>query len=642
MLRLAAAFVLAILGCRVGSSARSVDGDDTRSAALAAVDPPPRPETIQLGSDRFRPGARVRRVAVAPDGATLAMITERRVQLWSLQQGIALGESRTTLADLEVLAFADGGDTLVAIDRGAQLSSWPVRTSGLGDATEVDLHGRRLGNAMAIVDVGHGEIAALWGQPFAGDRGLYELAIHRRADGVRSGHASLSSRPLGIWRATDGIVVAHTDEVEVFDGARANRRGSLRTDATDARMHSGAAMLADGTTFVLVAADRMARWDVRTRKLLDTRDIGRPIAGCRRAAIAPAGDRILCEPPVDPPWIAAVPRDPAAAIEPATHVERTVPLFAATDLVWTPDATKLVDTQPWWVPSIWDAETGLDIVAADGPLAPVRAIAWIADDRLLAIDGVGEMRDWDPWAGRPRSRVAPMRIDVTDAAFAPDGREVALCRGGGAEIRTLAGTIRLRSDGACRRVAWRGADMLWISGADELRRIDVRGDVPIQRGRPQPGPHGDVLATADGGTRVATAAGVWNDADEQLWSPPRESIADTSPRLDLVAAIALAEDRLVVADRQGARIVPLAGGSAIPIATGETPVTAIAIAPDHQRIALGDAQGRVTIVLRDGTLTTLARTSHRGPVRGLWWHGASIVSAGDDTTIVVWSPFERG
>jgi len=642
--RVRSACLLSVLACRIDEGA--VPHEQRAAATPAATTPAsaPRPEVVQLGADRFRPGGWVRRVALAPGDTAIVLAFGRNLQLWSLAQGIAIGEPRSTSSELEELAFVDGGAMLVGIDRGSRLWSWPVAANGLGEGASVELGARSLWSPRGIVDVGHGNVAVLWGQPFAGDRGAYEVALHRRTDGVRDGRAKLSSQPFGIWPVVNGFVVVHTDDIEVFDVARAGRRGSLHTADGKLWRASGAAVLADGTTFVLVDGVRMSRWDVRTRKLLETREVGRPLVGCDSAAIAPTGDRLLCEPPVDPPWIARLPADPTAAIDPRTHVpvERTTPLFDADELVWTADATKLVDTRPWWTPNIWDAETGRDLVAADGPLAPVRDVVWLAADRLLAIDGVGDVREWDPWTKRMRTRAAPMRVNVEEAAFSPAGDEIAMCRGGGVEIRTLGGAIRTRSDGACKRVAWIGDEALWVSGADELRRLDVRGDVPIQRGTPHAGPHGDVLAVADAGRRVATAAGVWNDEDTQVWTPPDAVLDRPAPRLSRARALALAADQLLVADDRGARLFPLGGGAPVLLAPKDPEITAVAFAPDRQRIALGDANGRIFVVLADGTATTIARTSHRGPVRRLWWREQTIVSAGDDTTIVLWSPFERG
>jgi hypothetical protein len=259
---------------------------------------------------------------------------------------------------------------------------------------------------------------------------------------------------------------------------------------------------------------------------------------------------------------------------------------------------------------------------------------------LLALDAIGELREWDVVTGRALSRGPALRIDVNAAAFAPDGSELATCHGGRTEIRRLDGEVRLRSDDGCDAIAFHEGGVVWAVRGDTLVRLDVRGDVPIERTRIE-GPHGRVLATADGGRRVATAAGVWDQHGEPIWSVPRErGLGEPPPRLELARALALDRDRLIAADATGVRAFGLSGAPTVQLAGREPEITALAPMPDGELVALGDENGRVSLVDRRGEPTTLARASHRGAVRGLWWRGGTIVSAGEDTTIVLWSPLE--
>ena len=113
-------------------------------------------------------------------------------------------------------------------------------------------------------------------------------------------------------------------------------------------------------------------------------------------------------------------KQPEAVAEPAPGVRRVV-------------ARKLelsLPTSATPPPGLFAKSSGkLDLSLKIGPLAPVTAVAFSPDDKLLAAGSYGQIAVWDVAAGKPAVVLHNVLGAVNDIRFSPDGKILAVAGG---------------------------------------------------------------------------------------------------------------------------------------------------------------------------------------------------------------------
>jgi dipeptidyl aminopeptidase/acylaminoacyl peptidase len=113
-----------------------------------------------------------------------------------------------------------------------------------------------------------------------------------------------------------------------------------------------------------------------------------------------------------------------------------------------------------------DADTGSTFWTAASPTR-ARDLAWSADGRRLLVVTATAALIYDP-AGRRVATVSTSGLTIRDAAFSPDGRSLALVRGGAVDDLVVANVAsshpqvqRMLSGAGLRQLAW-SPDGHWL------------------------------------------------------------------------------------------------------------------------------------------------------------------------------------
>lgn len=290
--------------------------------------------------------------------------------------------------------------------------------------------------------------------------------------------------------------------------------------------------------------------------------------------------------------------------------------------------------------------TGKEIPAPDGHLGPILRAALSADGKRVASLGAdGTVRVWDTAGGKQVRcvRVAPGGLDLVARhhscalALSPDGGLVAASLGqGGVRVWDVAkGSERLGllTDGFVRALAF----------SPDGARLAATGDktwVWLIRHAEQPTRFPDlggsgVVFSPDGKTLIGPG-GRQSDADT---GRPLAVFKGFPARARSAAPFAVAADgkTLVVGNSgKGVRVFDLATGAERARLVVPNHTT-MALSPDGRVLATAD---RATIVLWDtGNGDPLLRLAgHEGQVSSLAFtpDGKTLVSAGSDTTLLMW------
>jgi WD40 repeat protein len=281
-----------------------------------------------------------------------------------------------------------------------------------------------------------------------------------------------------------------------------------------------------------------------------------------------------------------------------------------------------------------------------GHAGPVRRGAWLADGRLVTVDGQDVLRCWAPGEklppGAPLRKGGPAHVELS-----ADGSVVAFLTGAGglrlvdtATAKTLhdlaipggeAATVLLAPEG--RRVLARAADgnaWLWETTSGRLLRTFTRvpplsrraaalapgglvvganagtaGEKAVLLGLPKHGRRGPLhaaftltcLAFAPDGQALAGGNLI---GQLYLWSPnPFRQQRRLTAHFGAVSCLAFSRDGKALASgsQEGAVAVNDVSDEAVPFrARGHlAPVTFVALAADRKRLASGDADGTVRL-----------------------------------------------
>jgi DNA-binding beta-propeller fold protein YncE len=251
----------------------------------------------------------------------------------------------------------------------------------------------------------------------------------------------------------------------------------------------------------------------------------------------------------------------------------------------------------------------LEFVLAIGPLAPVAAVAYSPDGRLLAVGAYGLATIWDTESGKPLLTITQLLGAVNDLKFSPDGAILAVAGG-------------------------------QPSARGDLRLFDVRtGRLIVSLGG-----HADVVGcvsfTRDG-KRLASAS---FDKTVRIWDlTTRQNIGVFSGHSDFVYSVAFSPkgDWFVSAskDRTVRLVDAKTMASRLTFSGMENDVLCVAVSPDGTQVVTSGYEAALHWWDPKTAERTRRQTGHDIATHELVFdrEGKHIVSAGGDRTLRIWN-----
>jgi len=536
------------------------------------------------------PGEKVQAVAVSPDGSTIASGAGQYVVLWSANDGERVTDFEFD-SEVRRLAYASGGATIAA---------------GLADGSILRLDARELT-----------ERSRTQAFPFAVD----DLALS--ANGTTLAALSVSTDAVRIEREGFDALVASVDNPTCI------------------------AFVHDGVLAVGTSDKRLLLLDTRDLSVLTDLELPiSPRALAVRPGAEPERDSLLA--------IGGVNGRLATLDLASASIERVAPAHdgIVSALVWSDDGAWIASASDDKTLAFWDAETCALLARRYGHEAPIKALVARRDlDGVVSGADDGTARTWRIGAGA--EAVLPGHVDwVVD---------VASCGGGGlaASIDWAEGVRVWRIDdaaplrtielGAKPHVLARsaGAERLACATGSRVVVLDPRtGDVEAEL--PLEGGHALALEwLSDDPPRLVA----WTSRQRLLvlegGAPPR-ALLDHVDFLD--GALAVHPGRGLVAVGTPAGDVLLVDAEAeAPTRTlhvHASTVTALAFAPDGERLLVGARDGAAVVLAVDDdggethVLATLDGHDDRVTAAAFAPDGARLFTGSKDRTVRVWSDGE--
>jgi WD40 repeat protein len=463
-----------------------------------------------------------------PDTHSLATRVKPGVRSWDA----ATGRQRATLACdgsyyAQIVSWSPDGQQLV-VDNGTSLGLWDVRsgtrreTLAKPECPLEDLAWSPAGTRIAGLGLG-GDDLFLW------DATTGRLCATPEVSWVR----------VMAW-APDGRTLAtgsHKGEVDLWEGATGERRGSLPGDKENVE---ALAWSPDGKTLAVQTGGATTLWDVAART--------------RRATLPDA----------------------------------------SAPLVWRPDGRVLATNAGPGddLVILWDARSGRRMASLPFLVAPISdgGIAWSPDGKTIAVGTGDEARGttflWDAASGSLRSTLPGHPTRVTSLAWSPDARSLATASGDfGPKDRFSGGAL-----------VWnRGGVFLWdaVTGQRHASLPEAAGLVAWS-------PDGTTLATSPGlrlwqpgPATSATALYPAQSATALAWSPDGKGLVAVQRWVEGLGMCAFANIR--PSAHETLTVWELATRE--PRFSHEVPYVGVfAWSPDGRTIAVGGDEGETLLL----------------------------------------------
>jgi WD40 repeat protein len=602
----------------------------------------------RLGTTCFRHEGKIRALAFAPDGRTLATAAGRIIHLWDTATGKKLHTFEGQQDHIAAVAFSPEGNHLAS---GAG-SGW----NGNGDVTMWDIAGRK-----ALFQIAS-PLPSVWSLAFSAngkallvgnDKG--EIRIYDAFTGQELRRVDCHSHAIRSLACTsDGKAVAANSDNML--GLWSPGTGTLlrylgQRDDKDAP-YDGSTKLATAGKCPLLAVgcwrDPVQVWDLAAGKVLRT------FKGHHECiyevALSPDG-RVL----------AAAGGDTDAFVwdvQTGKDLHRLGGHFAEVrGLAFSPDGRTLA-TASGGAARLWNVTTGRELFPTPGNQAEVACAIFSPDDTQIATAGGRAVLLWERATGRLMRTLATDGNSVDAVAFAPDGK-VLTAWGWGERPHyweTQTGKERSRfpeltdyrlgsmnfSADLKMLASWRRRDIqvdytlhLWdATSGKELQSIKVHlGGYN--------GFDGTVVFSPDGRVLAAVSGSFSNNV--ALWDAKTgKELGVCHPKGILGARLIFSPDGtlLAAAGREGqVELWHVASQKHFKKLKGpERTITCLAFSPDGRTVVAGEETGAVRLweVATAGERRCLR--GHRGAVRSVAFSpdGRALLSAGADTTAIVW------
>lgn len=473
------------------------------------------------------------------------------IHLWDAITGQPLRVMRGHRGELGLTVFTPDGQRLVTGGEDRTLRFWDVATGketsritdlqGWPHWLAVSPDGTRLAVSLvdeddvALYDIATGEpVSELTGH----DWPVSEVAFN--PDGVLLASASVDGTAR-LWNVESGEVLRTFTSPTGLSAVSFSPDGSrLATGGDDGvvrvwNVDSGGEMLTlpghtgfvanlaftpDGNRLLSASFDNTTRlWDISLTGARDWLTVPSATGIFARVTFSPDGTSFAA--PVDPAGVTIWDVQTGAEIITLTGHDSKL-----TTVAFSPDGRRLVaGSDLTETPPVWDVATGELVERLEGHDAPVRAVAFSPDGDRIATGGRdGTVRLWDTATGAELATVTAAANDVDAVGWSPDGRLLAAGGAGGFgeappvqvwDARTLELEHQLHGhQGAIDDLAFGPAGMLVTSGADATarlwdpesgsERLVLRGHQAIIGG----------VAVSPDGDRIATAS---DDGTTRLW-----------------------------------------------------------------------------------------------------------------------------
>jgi WD40 repeat protein/DNA-binding SARP family transcriptional activator len=533
------------------------------------------------------PGGAPGGVALSPDDRLVATIhADETARIWDA----ATGEQRRVLrghgADVTRPAFSPDGRWLAVGGEGGSVRIWDV-AAGTEEMTLAGhlapVHSAAFSPDGSRLVTARDTTAHIW--DLATGKVVVTLTGHAwdvtsavfSPDGRRVATASVDAEAR-IWDAETGAL--------------------LQTFAGPSSLEA-VAFSPDGTRLAAVGSDALARvWDVETGRELLTL-AGPTGGGLLSVAFSPDGDRLLASGRDDTRvWDISV----AGARDWLTVP--SVELILA-GVAFSPDGTTFAaPAEPAGV-TIWDAETGDEVIKLTGPEQKLTTVAFSPDGAKLAAgsDLTGAPPVWDVRTGELLFTLGHPFDTVRAVAFSPDGTRIVTGGWDGTarawDATTGEPTDVLRANSSVVAVAHSPDGGLLVTG-EENGTVEVWDAVTLERRRTLVGHTSAVLSLAFGPDRMLVTAS--DDSTAKVWdlASGGERITFRGHRAG-VTQIAVGPDGTQVATTSDDATTklwdPATGRELLTLVGHDNLVSGVAFSPDGRLLATASPDGTTALHL---------------------------------------------
>jgi WD40 repeat protein/Flp pilus assembly protein TadD len=259
---------------------------------------------------------------------------------------------------------------------------------------------------------------------------------------------------------------------------------------------------------------------------------------------------------------------------------------------WSPDGNRLASaggdaTRKAGEVRVWDAKTGREELSLKGLKSRVHSVCWSPDGTRLACAGDdGTVTVWDARTGREESFLKGLQGPVEDVCFSPDGTRLACASGIEVRVwdaRTGKEQLSLKGwGGFVNCVCW-SPDGQRLASGGAAGTVQVWDAVTGEKSRTLVGHVGQVyrVCFSPDGARVASAGGVMQTVTFTL-DPKTGQHHDLQPGQGSHGEVKVWD----VETGQELRSLNSPAGAV---------AASVCFAPDGNRLASGDSDGRVSI-----------------------------------------------